>query len=75
LYSKRGEWAHPKPGGRPVIDYILRDIGVKLWAQAKQKATLKRKSMREVLFDRLKWYVTASEIPASPQKKKGEKKG
>jgi hypothetical protein len=56
------------------MDYILRDIDINLWAQAKQKATVERKSMREVLFEGLKWYVTPAEIPATPQKK-GKKKG
>jgi hypothetical protein len=31
--------------------------------------------MRELLFEGLKWYVTPEEIPATPQKKKGKKKG
>jgi hypothetical protein len=58
-----------------VMDYILRGIDVNLWAQAKQEATVERKSMREVLFEGLKWYVTLAEIPATLQKKKGKKKG
>ena len=37
------------------------------------KATVERKSMREVLFEGLKWYVTPAEIPTTPQKK-GKKK-
>ena len=57
------------------MDYILRDNDVNLWAQAKRKATVERKSMREVLFEGLKWYVTSEEIPATPQKKNGKKKG
>ena len=57
------------------MDYILRDIDINLWAQAKQKATVERKSMREVLFEGLKWYIEPAEIPATPQKKKGKKKG
>ena len=57
------------------MDYILRDIDINLWAQAKQKATVERKSMREVLFEGLKWYITPAEIPVTPQKKKGKKKG
>ena len=56
------------------MDYILRDIDINLWAQAKQKATVERKSMKEVLLEGLKWYVTPEETPATPQKKKGKKK-
>jgi len=56
------------------MDYILRDIDINLWAQAKQKATVERKSMREVLFEGLKWYVTPAEISASTDKKKKGKK-
>ncbi len=55
------------------MDYILRDIDIELWSKVKAKATLERKTMREVIFDGLKWYVTPAEIPATPQKKKGEK--
>ena len=51
------------------MDYILRDIDIELWSKVKAKATLERKSMREVLFEGLKWYVTASEIPAKAGKK------
>jgi hypothetical protein len=57
------------------MDYILRDIDIELWSKVKAKATLERKTMREVIFEGLKWYATTSEIPASPQKKKGKKKG
>jgi len=35
-------------------------------------ATLERKTMREAIFEGLKWYVTASEILA-PSKEEGEK--
>jgi len=56
------------------MDYILKDIDINLWAQAKQKATIERKSIREVLLEGLKWYVAPEELPATPQKKKGEKR-
>jgi hypothetical protein len=59
---------------RQAMDYILRDIDVTLWAQAKQKATLERKSMREVLFEGLKWYVTPEEVPAKVGKEGKKKK-
>jgi hypothetical protein len=43
--------------------------------ESKLKATLERKSMREVIFESLKWYVTPVETTASSdKKKKGEKK-
>ncbi len=57
------------------MDYILRDIDIELWSKVKAKATLERKTMREAIFEGLKWYVTASGMPASPQKKKGKRKG
>jgi hypothetical protein len=31
--------------------------------------------MQDVLFERLKWYVTPAEVPATAQKKKGKRKG
>ena len=65
----------PLKNPEKVMDYILRGIDINLWAQAKQKATVERKSMREVLFEGIKWYVTPAEIPTTPQKKKGKKKG
>ena len=55
------------------MDYILRDIDIELWSKVKAKATLERKTMREVIFEGLKWYVTA-EVPTTLQKK-GKKKG
>ncbi len=57
------------------MDYILSDIDIELWSKVKAKATLERKSMREVLFEGLKWYVTASEIPAKAGKKNKKIKG
>jgi len=45
-----------------------------LWSKVKAKATLERKTKREVIFEGLKWYVAPAEIPATPQKKKGKKK-
>jgi len=57
------------------MDYILRDINIELWSKVKAKATLERKTMREVIFEGLKWYITVVEIPATPgKKKKGKKK-
>ena len=40
------------------MDYILRDIDIELWSKVKAKATLERKTMREVIFEGLKWYIT-----------------
>ncbi len=57
------------------MDYILRDIDIELWSKVKAKATLERKTMREVIFEGLKWYVTLAEVPATSQKKKEKKKG
>jgi len=45
-----------------------------LWSKVKAKATLERKTMWEVIFEGLKWYVTPEES-AAPQQKKGKKKG
>ena len=57
------------------MDYILRDIDMELWSKVKAKATLERKTMREVIFEGLKLYVTPAEVPASSDKrKKGKKK-
>jgi hypothetical protein len=56
------------------MDYILRDIDIELWSKVKAKATLERKTMREVIFESLKWYVTTEGPSATPQKKKGRKK-
>jgi len=57
------------------MDYILRDIDIELWSKVKAKATLERKTMREAIFEGLKWYAALAETPASVQKKKGRKKG
>jgi hypothetical protein len=35
------------------MDYILRDIDIELWSKVKEKATLERKTMREVIFEGL----------------------
>jgi hypothetical protein len=56
------------------MDYILRDIDIELWSKVKAKATLDRKTMREVIFEGLKWYIRPAEATATPQKK-GKKKG
>ena len=56
------------------MDYILRDIDIELWSKVKAKATLERKTMREAIFEGLKWYAASLENPATPRKK-GKKKG
>ncbi len=56
------------------MDYILRDIDIELWSKVKAKATLERKTMREAIFEGLKWYATSAENPAPPRKK-AKKKG
>jgi hypothetical protein len=40
------------------MDYILRDIDAELWSKVKVKATQERKSVRDLIFDGLKWYIT-----------------
>jgi hypothetical protein len=45
-----------------------------LWSKVKAKATLGRKTMREVIFKCLKRCIAPVEITASPDKKKKEKK-
>lgn len=56
------------------MDYILRDIDIELWSKVKAKATLERKTMREVIFEGLKWYISPAEGTASSDKKKKERK-
>ncbi len=56
------------------MDYILRDIDIELWSKVKAKATLEPKTMREVIFEGLKWYAGSVENPSAPRKK-GKKKG
>jgi hypothetical protein len=57
------------------MDYILRDIYIELWSKVKAKATLERKTMREVIFEGLKWYIRPAETTtSSDKKKKGKKK-
>jgi len=56
------------------VDYILRDIDIESWSKVKAKATLERKTMREVIFEGLKWYIKSAEDPASDKRKKGKKK-
>ena len=51
------------------MDYILRDIDIELWSKVKAKATLERKTMREVIFESLKWYIKPTEIATSSEKK------
>jgi hypothetical protein len=74
----------PKPEGicgafgslylRYALCHFLTDIDIVLWSKVKAKATLERKTMREVIFESLKWYVTPVETPATAQKK-GKRKG
>jgi hypothetical protein len=46
-----------------------------LWSKVKAKATLERKTMRDVIFEGLKWYITPVETAArSDKKKEGKKK-
>ena len=63
----------PKLGG-DFMDYILRDIDIELWSKVKAKATLERKTMREVIFESLKWYITLETTAGSDKKKKTKKK-
>ena len=56
------------------MDYILRDIDIELWSKVKAKATLERKTMREVILESLKWYITPLEDSTSDRRKKGKKK-
>jgi len=55
------------------MDYILRDIDIELWSKVKAKATLERKTMREVIFEGLKWYTRPVETSLD-KKKKAKKK-
>jgi hypothetical protein len=55
------------------MDYILRDIDIELWSKVKAKATLERKTMREVIFEGLKWYIAPVETSLD-KKKKGKRK-
>ena len=41
------------------IDYILRDIDIKLWSKVKVKAILERKTSGKVIFEGPKWYNKA----------------
>jgi hypothetical protein len=56
------------------MDYILRDIDIELWSKVKAKATLERKTMREAIFEGLKWYATPANTTSPDKKKKGKKK-
>ena len=51
------------------MDYILRDIDIELWSKVKAKATLERKTMREVIFEGLKWYITPVEATVRGKKR------
>lgn len=57
------------------MDYILRDIDIELWSKVKAKTTLERKTMREAIFEGLKWYAATVANSANPQKRRGRKKG
>ncbi len=50
------------------------DIDIELWSKVKAKATLERKTMREVIFEGLKWYITPAETATGSDKKKKAKK-
>ena len=61
------------------MDYILRDIDVELWSEVRAKETLERKTMREVIFGGLNWYITPMDTTTknttiSGRKKKGKQK-
>ena len=56
------------------MDYILRDIDIELWSKVKAKATLERKTMREVILESLNQYITSMEPTAISDKKKKRKK-
>ena len=56
------------------MDYILRDIDIELWSKVKARATLERKTMRQVIFESLKQYITPVETGSTPNKKKKGKK-
>ena len=51
------------------------DIDIESWSKVKAKATLERKTMRELIFEGLNWYIRPVETTASSDKeKKGKKK-
>jgi hypothetical protein len=56
------------------MDYILRDIDIELWSKVKAKATLERKTMREVIFESLKQYITVETAAGSDKKKKAKRR-
>ena len=56
------------------MDYILRDIDIELWSMVKANATLERKTMREVIFESPRQYITRVETTATPDRKKKGKK-
>ena len=55
------------------MDYILRDIDIELWSKVKAKATLERKTMREVIFEGLKRYISRRNAHQFRQKEEREK--
>jgi len=56
------------------MGYILRDIDIELWSMVKANATLERKTMREVIFESPRQYITRVETTATPDRKKKGKK-
>ncbi len=58
---------------KEIKDYLsTRDVDIELWAQVKQKATIERKTMRDVIFEGLRLYLNppASEsVKAKPKRK------
>lgn len=56
------------------MDYILKDIDIELWSKVKAKATLERKTMREVIFEDLKWYITVDTAAGSDKRKRAKTK-
>jgi hypothetical protein len=57
------------------MDYILRDIDIELWSKVKAKAALERKTMREVIFGGLEWYILPMDTTTKNITMSGGKKG
>jgi hypothetical protein len=51
--------------GRPLTDYLIRDIDKKLWKQFKERAAKEGRSLRWVLLEFIKSYVTHG-LPKDP---------
>jgi hypothetical protein len=56
------------------MDYILRDIDIELWSKVKAKAILERKTMCEVIFEGLKWYVASVDTPPLIKRRNGRRR-